>query len=128
MHESTGWRKRLGAAGLALLVAFVSVATCYAGTRQMPERALQASCHGMTGGGDSDAPNVSLAGPAHDCCTVPAANLTFTTTLDSALTPSTDWVALEAPLVGPAHESDFASTAFDHSSPPTYLLISTFRI
>ena len=132
MRVTVGWRRRLGAAGLALLVGLVSVATCYAGTREMSQREEVSCCHGMPGGcGDSEMPSAPadrFASPHHDCCAVPAASLTFTTALDRALAPSTDWVALEAPVAALADESDFTRSASAHSSPPPYLLFSTFRI
>jgi hypothetical protein len=126
--RSTTWGRKLGAAGLALALALVSVATCYAGTRQMSAPSAKARCHGMAADSNSDAPHVSLAPPAHDCCAVPVASLTVTVSLDTALAPSTKCVSLEVPPVALPADSRARRIERDQFSPPTYLLISTFRI
>jgi hypothetical protein len=45
-----------------------------------------------------------------------------------AVAPATDWVDLQPPSVVLDTQFGFAHSSFDSSSPPTYLLVSSFRI
>jgi hypothetical protein len=115
---------RFMSGALAFALAFVSVATCFAGTLQLPERSHHASCHGMqTEGGESA---ISTLDQASDCCAVQRAILGLGGASDAlAAPPLAPAVVVPLSLLG---APPFDSRAPISSSPPTYLLISVFRI
>jgi hypothetical protein len=131
MTRARSWRLRLSATFLALVMAFVSAAVCYAGT--LSEQAGQMCCAEM----GSDCPDMAMmptglsvtaaSSPHGDCCSVPPINVASTGLL-TAVAPATDWVAIQPPLIVFETETGFAGSSFDSTSPPTYLLVSTFRI
>ena len=114
---------------MALLMAVVSAATCYAGTRAMSDMAPHACCADMPEqcGGQTQAlqrPMQSM----QDCCVTPAADL-VSAAAHVAVAPSTDSVQLVTPasLQSMAAQT-VARDVVASSSPPTYLLVSVFRI
>lgn len=116
---------RVMSGALALALALVSVATCFAGTMQLAEESHHASCHGMQPE-DSAQASVGTPSEAPDCCAVQHAILGLGGAADAVSPPSS--TALSAPSVplGGAPTQD--SRAPISSSPPTYLLFSVFRI
>lgn len=117
------FRSRVVSGTVAAALAFVSVATCFAGTLQLAEQSDHASCHGMQP--QTSGANVVTVGEAPDCCAVQHAILGLGGVADT-LGPhsSIALIAASAPLVTPAYDSRPRIS----SSPPTYLLISVFRI
>ena len=115
---------RLVSGALALTLALVSVATCFAGTLQLTEQSHHAPCHGMQT--DSAESKLGTLDQAPDCCAVQRAILGLGVASDAlAAPPSTATVvvplsSLQAP--------PFDSRAPISSSPPTYILISVFRV
>jgi hypothetical protein len=116
---------------MSLLMAAVSAATCYAGTLAMSDmEATHPCCPEMPdacGGGQTPSvqqPNRSMP----DCCVTPAADLA-SAAAQVAVVPSTDSVPLGEPaLLQPMASQTVAKDAIASSSPPTYLLVSAFRI
>ena len=108
---------------LALALAFVSVATCFAGTLQLAEGSHHASCHGMQTG---DAVKIGSLDQAPDCCAVQHAIMGLGGA-SHALAPPPSTAALVMPL-SPLEAHPFDSRASISSSPPTYLLLSVFRV
>ena len=118
-----GYRALSGA--LALALALVSVATCFAGTLQLTEQSHHASCHGVQRA-EGAASSIGALAPPRDCCAVQHAVMGLGGALDALEAPlsTTALVVPPSPLRTPAIDS----RAPISSSAPTYLLISVFRI
>ena len=114
---------RVVSGALALALAFVSVATCFAGTLQLAEGSHHASCHGMQTEG---AAKIGTLDQAPDCCSVQRAILGLGGVSHALATPPSI-VAFVVPL-SPLEAHPFDSRASISSSPPTYLLLSVFRV
>ena len=126
-RSSRGSRVVSGA--LALALALVSVATCFAGTLQLTQQSPHASCHGMpTENAAPSSGTVAQAAEfqARDCCAVQRAILGLGGAFD-AVAPPASTAALVVPL-SPLEAPPFDSRAPISSSPPTYLLLSVFRV
>ena len=115
---------RVVSGALALALALVSVATCFAGTLQLTEQSHHASCHGMQT--EEGAPEIGTLDQAPDCCAVQRAVLGLGGASD-ALAPPASTASLVVPLSS-LEAPPFDSRTSISSSPPTYLLISVFRI
>ena len=116
------FRSRVVSGTVALALAFVTAATCFAGTLRATAQSHDASCHGMQT--ESSGANVVTLGAAADCCAAQHAILGLGGVADTLGPSSIALIAASAPLVTPACDSRPRIT----SSPPTYLLISVFRI
>ena len=117
------FRSRVVSGTVALALAFVTAATCFAGTLRATAQSHDASCHGMQTEGSGA--NVVTLGAAADCCAVQHAILGLGGAADTlGPAPSIALIAASAPLLRPAYDSRPRIS----SSPPTYLLISVFRI
>jgi hypothetical protein len=112
---------------MALLVGFVSGATCYAGTRAASATA-QMCCVEMAYGCGESHPSTNDMDSPHDCCAAPAANVTVAATTEAVLAPSADWVRIQPPEVLNAPDGSVAAAALRTASSPAYLLGSVFRI
>ena len=118
------FRSRVVSGTVAIALAFVTAATCFAGTLRATGQSHDASCHGMQTEG-SGANVVRALGEAPDCCAAQHAILGLGGVADTLGPPSSiALIAVSAPLVTPAYDSRPRIS----SSPPTYLLISVFRI
>ena len=118
------FRSRVVSGTVAVALAFVTAATCFAGTLQATAQSNHPSCHGMQTE-NSGANVVRALGEAPDCCAAQHAILGLGGVADTLGPPSSiALIAASAPLVTPAYDSRPRIT----SSPPTYLLISVFRI
>ena len=116
------FRSRVVSGTVALALAFVTAATCFAGTVRATAQSHDASCHGMQTEGSGA--NVVTQGAAADCCAVQHAILGLGGVADTlGPCPSRALIAASAPL-RPAYDSRPRIS----SSPATYLLISVFRI
>ena len=116
------FRSRVVSGTVALALAFVTAATCFAGTLQATAQSPH-SCHGMPT--ESSGAQVGTVGDVPDCCAVQHAILGLGGGADTLGPPSSIApIAASAPPVTPAYDSRPRIS----SSPPTYLLISVFRI
>jgi len=115
-------RSRVVSGTVALALALVSVATCIAGTLQLPEQS-HAACHGMQTDGASA---IGTRDQAPDCCEMQRAILGLGGAFGTLVAPpSTAAVVLSlSRLEAPPFESRVPMS----SSPPTYILLSVFRI
>ena len=115
---------RVVSGALALTLALVYVATCFAGTLRLTEQSQHASCHGMQTEEGSSV--IGTLDQAPDCCVVQRAILGFGGAAD-ALAPPPSTAALVVPP-SPLQAAPFDSRVPISSSPPTYLFLSVFRV
>lgn len=111
---------------LTFVLVFAPVATCLAASAQSPEPAHHPCCAGMTQGCGS------VRTPQSDCCAVPNADVVRRTSdaraaaiSVSAVVSTAAWLTTHAATPPVAAREHGTPTA---SSPPTYLLVSVFRI
>lgn len=129
MVRSSPRGSRVLSGALALALALVPVATCVAATLQLTEPTHHASCHGMqTEDAASHIGTVALAtaSQARNCCSVQRAILGLGGAADALDAPASTTAVVVSPA--PPRLFAFDSRAPIQSSPPTYLLISVFRI
>jgi hypothetical protein len=126
MVRSSPRGSRVLSGALALALALVPVATCVAAIR-LTEPTHHAPCHGMqTEDGASHISTIALKSQAQDCCSVQRAILGLGGAADALDAPAWTTAAVASPA--PLRPFAFDSRAPIQSSPPTYLLISVFRI
>jgi hypothetical protein len=107
---------------MSLLMALLSAATCYAGTVEMGGMTPHACCAEMAGACPGQMVDVQ------DCCVTPLADLAANSS-HVAIAPSTDSILLlSPPYLASTSSTPVAQDAANSSSPPTYLLVSVFRI
>ena len=114
---------------MALFMAVVSAATCYAGTLGMSDTASDACCAEMGEhcGGHQESVHRPIQ-PMQDCCVAPAADV-VSAAVHVGVPPSLDSVQLVTPpSFQPGAQQALARDVDASSSPPTYLLVSVFRI